>query len=179
MGWQVSVYGRWQGSYRFRRKRPPKSVRDALMLKQGRCCYYCDREFGSMFRWRGKVFRVSVEWDHIIPFCHVGNPIDNWVAACRKCNGLKSNLMFDSLAEARAYVRKMLRLSGVPRVCEIETEDQPQELSGMPAAIPAEAGLPEVVQPKVSHVRILEATLDYRFGPMRGYRLHPRLDPTG
>jgi len=126
-----------------------------------------------MYRRRGRPARVKLNWDHVIPFVHVGNPADNWVAACGRCNGIKSDLMFDSPEAARKYVRRMLDPREMEQYGESPTQAAPEEdLPGVPRELPTETGLPKVVLPKVSYDRLLAAPLERWEDCMRDYRLH-------
>jgi 5-methylcytosine-specific restriction endonuclease McrA len=94
------------------RQLPPISVRKAVLEEQEHCCFYCGRRLGEFYFRRGKPTRARIEWDHLAPFSYVNsNPIANFVAACRECNRAKGSLMFQTVEEARIYVKS--RVSGV------------------------------------------------------------------
>lgn len=61
-------------------------------------------------------------WDHILPFSAGGPTTDeNLMPACRACNGVLSDKVFDSIEEKREYVRSYKeahREKELPRVRE-------------------------------------------------------------
>ena len=88
-----------------RRKKPSRWIQGEILAEQKNCCYYCGEEFGSWFNRGGQIYRVSVNWDHVIPYCYNHNNYE-FVASCRKCNNAKAGRVFNSLQEARQYVRE-------------------------------------------------------------------------
>lgn len=77
-----------------------KEVRKAVLEKcQGRC-FYCHRQYTQekvLAHNLPRLYFNQLEIDHVVPHSKRGpNWINNYVAACRRCNQLKSNL---SLAE--------------------------------------------------------------------------------
>lgn len=81
----------------FRRRLPPKWIRDEILAEQGDACLYCERTFDG--------FEVKLQWDHLLPWSHTMNNRDhNFAAACHECNQAKSNLIFATVDDARAYI---------------------------------------------------------------------------
>jgi 5-methylcytosine-specific restriction endonuclease McrA len=78
------------------RRKPPKEIQEAILEHQMNRCVYCGNRFGK---------GVSLEWDHFIPLCSGESSDKNWIAACRKCNGLKSSMLFSTMEEAQIYIR--------------------------------------------------------------------------
>jgi len=73
---------------------PRLPIKKKVLEEQSNRCAYCDRPFIS-----------RPIWDHFIPFSYLqGSPHDNWVACCSRCNGIKSNLMFESVEAVRIYI---------------------------------------------------------------------------
>lgn len=88
----------------FKRKRPPKWLRDAVLEEQHNKCLYCGREFGMQCE-NGDFIHVKIHWDHVIPFSYNGNNYD-FVAACPRCNIRKGARVFGSAAEVRAFLKE-------------------------------------------------------------------------
>lgn len=102
------------------RKLPPPSQRKHILAEQQGRCFWCDFPFGSWRRYKGKLRRLKIEWDHMLPWSHSrDNSVDNFVASCHLCNGIKSNLVFATVEEVRQHVESYYRrvreadLSGV------------------------------------------------------------------
>lgn len=92
----------------FQRKGPSVAGRKSILAKQGNCCLYCERPFGSSVFYKGKPRKVVLVWDHLVPFAYAADNKDsNFVAACSLCNGFKSDKVFQTLEEARVYVYQM------------------------------------------------------------------------
>lgn len=78
-----------------RRRKPGKWIQVKVLAEQGNLCAYCDKY----------LLKSDTEWDHFIPYSYSGdNPDDNWVAACRRCNRLKSSMIFGSVDDVRIYI---------------------------------------------------------------------------
>lgn len=77
--------------------------RDRVVADQGGLCIYCGLWFGSTVTRRGKESVLQVHMDHLVPFCWDGN--NNVLAACQVCNGIKHDLIFRTLEEARAMIQ--------------------------------------------------------------------------
>lgn len=109
--WHSRVYR--SGEAAGRRRPPPKSTRDAVLERQENRCLYCGGEFGGWASRHGKLVAVRIAWDHSVPFSYLQrNPDSNWVAACTVCNGIKSNLIFDSLIEAQDFIKHQRHIKG-------------------------------------------------------------------
>lgn len=78
------------------RTMPALAVRRHILNHQNHQCLYCG---GSL---RGK---KRINYDHFIPFAYSAtNSKLNFVASCRKCNAIKSSLIFNSIQEARIHI---------------------------------------------------------------------------
>ena len=81
-----------------------KRIRDA----QHNRCIYCGVDLDG-WEWnerRQQYAKVQVQYDHFVPYSYEqASEPPNIVAACRRCNGIKSNLMFKTLKEAIVYVQ--------------------------------------------------------------------------
>jgi len=87
------------------RKVPGKLYQQAQLDRQANRCFYCLRQFGDLMRWRKKLRTLIVHWDHLVPFVYLQtNPLENFVAACQICNGIKHSKVFQTVQEARQYV---------------------------------------------------------------------------
>lgn len=88
-----------------RRKQPKKSARQAVIAAQGNLCLYCDLEFGSVVYRRGKPVKLKRHWDHVVPYSYSQNNCpENVVAACHVCNLIKSDLVFETLEQAKEHI---------------------------------------------------------------------------
>ena len=62
---------------------------------------------------------LRVVWDHLEPYCYKANNDDsNFVAACHICNGIKTDLCFRYVEDARKYIRERIEVKGY-RITEI------------------------------------------------------------
>jgi hypothetical protein len=84
-------------------KRTPLPVRKVLE-RDNLTCQYC----GDNPR---ETAGLELHIDHVKPFSHGGsNRPDNLVVACKRCNLLVSNLVFDSFWDKRQYIRQQVGL---------------------------------------------------------------------
>ena len=91
-----------------RKKAKKKDKKDILYVQNNRCLY-CEMEFGSSYFYKGKRQNRRVNWDHLVPFSYSQNNYSyNYVAACNLCNSIKSNLVFQTVDEARVYIKTQL-----------------------------------------------------------------------
>ena len=90
------------------RRHPNAEEKRGILEFQGDRCVYCERLFGSAVIKEGRLLFLKVTWDHLVPYSFSQNNYAyNFVAACQICNGIKSDLMFATLEEARVYVRAL------------------------------------------------------------------------
>lgn len=128
------------------RKRPSKKRQRELVIKQGGKCFYCGLEFGSYFEWQYQLVCVRKTFDHLLAFCYSGNSSDdNFVASCFECNGLKSGKVFDSIKEAKDYVKKRRIQKGLP-------------LSRVRKVIYSKEDVAKVLSSKMQDEKLLEAS---------------------
>jgi len=87
------------------RKGPSAEWRRHILSDQQERCFYCKRRFGSTI-WRGpKRVTLRLNWDHVSPWVYsLSNKDQNFVAACHVCNGIKRDMIFDSVEKALAYI---------------------------------------------------------------------------
>jgi 5-methylcytosine-specific restriction endonuclease McrA len=86
------------------RAKPTAHEMRRILDDQGHCCIYCQRPFNSWVyrRKNSRPVRLTLEWDHLVPFSYsYNNNAANFVAACKPCNGIKSSKMFATLEDAR------------------------------------------------------------------------------
>ena len=96
-----------------RRHLPPKRERDRLLAEQGHRCFYCDMPFNITRHRNGKPVGLKINWDHKLPWSATqNNSSANFVAACHVCNGIKSNLHFQTVDEARIALADKRREKG-------------------------------------------------------------------
>lgn len=89
------------------RRRPSAAMARHILAEQGNSCLYCDRPFDSVVWYGGKVRTIKLRWDHMVPWNYGRDNRDcNFAAACQICNSIKSNRMFMTVEEVRAYVQK-------------------------------------------------------------------------
>jgi len=97
-----------------RRKGPNAEERRVILELQGNRCLYCELLFGAPVERRNRLLFLKVNWDHFVPFSYTQNNYAyNFVAACQICNGIKSNLMFKTLEEARVYIHAIRQAKDV------------------------------------------------------------------
>ena len=97
-----------------RRTRPGKVLQREILERQGGRCLYCCKEFGSLYFRHGKMGRLRIHWDHMVPYAYINaNDGANFAAACNLCNLFKSSLVFQTLDEARIYVKARAESKGV------------------------------------------------------------------
>lgn len=88
-----------------KRKKPPLSVRLAVLESQDNRCLYCRNHFGTAVEVKGIMRHLIAVWDHFVPFSYsADNGGRNFVAACQLCNGLKSNRVFEHQEDATAFI---------------------------------------------------------------------------
>jgi hypothetical protein len=89
----------------------PKEMRERILTAQENRCFYCFREFGQFYRnqkTKDRLIRLTVQWDHLVPFSWLnddGNVNNNFVASCRTCNNIKGSILFQTVEDARIYVK--------------------------------------------------------------------------
>lgn len=103
------------------RRQPSTGYKRDQLLAQDHRCFYCNILFGGHRSWKGKIVKVRIEWDHLVPFAYLqSNPDSNFVAACHICNRLKSSKVFQTVEEARAYVetKRLTKEQSMRKLCE-------------------------------------------------------------
>lgn len=81
-----------------------------IAAETGFACAYCQVIFGSVVRRPGHAPMVTrMQVDHFIPVSWTGQEGDreNCVAACQICNGLKQDMLFDSVVNARRHLDRL------------------------------------------------------------------------
>lgn len=87
------------------RRAIPQKVRARILEQQDGRCFYCDRLIGSQAYYKGRVVRLRLHLDHLVPHSYNQNDSeDNFVGACHICNSHKSALMFQTVEEAKIYL---------------------------------------------------------------------------
>lgn len=88
-----------------RRAAPKLRERRRILEEQRNCCLYCGRMFGSIVMRKGRVHKLKLTWDHLIPWAfNQDNSASNFAAACHVCNGWKKDHVFKTLDEARVFI---------------------------------------------------------------------------
>jgi hypothetical protein len=96
-----------------KRRHPSKALRNEILSKQGHRCFYCDREFGSVYTHNKRETVRRINWDHFMPFAYLQtNPKANWVAACNVCNQIKHSRIFYDREEAKTVIAERTRVLG-------------------------------------------------------------------
>jgi 5-methylcytosine-specific restriction endonuclease McrA len=89
-----------------------KPEQSAILQAQHYRCFYCDQDFGSTHLRHDKPIKLTIHWDHQLPYAYSGDSRPtNYVAACQVCNHIKSDRIFVSEEDARttlALRRKQL-----------------------------------------------------------------------
>jgi|SRR6185369_17278754 len=99
-------------SCRARRKRPGAEKAREILSNQGNKCLYCLAEFGSYRTINGKFECVQLHWDHYIPFDFLETN-QEFVAACSRCNAIKSDKIFGTLFALRKFILERLKFDKV------------------------------------------------------------------
>ena len=85
-----------------------KKEKQAIIVGQDGCCFYCGLRFGDVI-WhpkRNKPFMPRIEFDHLICWSYSkDSEVGNFVAACSTCNRIKGDKLFDNSDQARIFVR--------------------------------------------------------------------------
>ena len=114
--------------------KPPIPLQEKILAAQGNRCLYCLEEFGTWRIYRKEPKLVRRVWDHLVPYSYLqDNPEWNWAAACSACNAIKSNKMFESVKEARAYITQELSYR-VPTVRRAD-DDEDEEAEVLPPKV--------------------------------------------
>ena len=97
-------------------KRNPLSKGEQRKTVEAQCrkCIYCSRAFGSLvFDNESKPVKLQERFDHFEPYAlRKNNRKENIFAACQICNSFKSDLVFDSLVDTRAFLARKWESSG-------------------------------------------------------------------
>lgn len=96
-------------------KRKPRTAEQErkILRRQGFRCLYCGSELGTWKKRNGEPVYLKTHFDHKLPFVtsHNNYPY-NYAAACHVCNGIKSDLVFVTLQDAREYIKYHRMLNG-------------------------------------------------------------------
>jgi len=106
----------------YRRKKPPLSEQRRILKAQENRCLYCDYPFGTYYFRNGKILKMKLHWDHLVPYVHSAQHKLNFVAACNVCNGIKSSKMFDTVEEVYYYVKYRREKKGIEYLSEEKSE---------------------------------------------------------
>jgi 5-methylcytosine-specific restriction endonuclease McrA len=83
----------------------PDYVKQAKIQEQGNRCVYCERAFGSPILHNGNVEILEPQAEHFTPRSASGRNVDsNLNYACHVCNRLKSDYLFETVQEVRAWL---------------------------------------------------------------------------
>jgi hypothetical protein len=111
--WKRDVYARGGGACESVRRQPSRAQKDACIALQGNVCMYCGLSIGSLVMRNGRSVKLRPEWDHVEPYSYLRqNPSTNWALACHVCNGIKSDLRFESLDDMRAFIIRQRERKG-------------------------------------------------------------------
>lgn len=114
------------------RKQPKKPKQEEILLKQHNRCYYCGFKFYGFVIWQSKLIYLRPAFDHVIPFIFTQtNQPENFVAACKTCNSIKSSKHFDTIQERITYVRNTRIEKGLPvsEMCgDVSTKNEVAEV---------------------------------------------------
>ena len=89
------------------RKRPSVMAIKKMIELQGDKCLYCDIPFKTAYIHpkKRKLMQTQMCFDHFVPYKYSQDNRDvNFVLACGTCNGIKSDLVFKTVEEAKAHV---------------------------------------------------------------------------
>jgi len=89
----------------FKRSLPSAEDRKRILEMQEGRCFYCSKEFGERYWYKGRYVRLKLHWDHMVPFVYSQNNHGyNFAAACHVCNGIKGALMFHDVEQAQVHI---------------------------------------------------------------------------
>lgn len=89
----------------FVRHIPTKFEQARILNEQDGRCLYCDQRFGQTKHRKGKPLKLKLHWDHKLPYAYsADNRASNFAASCQICNGIKSDLIFRDMEEAKAHI---------------------------------------------------------------------------
>lgn len=97
------------------RGRPSREAVRRMLYSQDQKCIYCDIPFGAMYKHpkKNRFMEVKICYDHFVPFKYSQDNGDlNFVLACGTCNGIKSDKMFNTMEDAKAYVESRRKAKG-------------------------------------------------------------------
>lgn len=98
----------------FQRRSLKRKERDLILEEQENNCFWCGREFGTIYTRGPKVYMTKIHFDHLIPYVYsANNHSRNIVAACNLCNLTKGSRVFRTVEEARSYIMQKLASKGV------------------------------------------------------------------
>ena len=90
-----------------RKKKPSPIIREQILDQQGFKCYWCYREFDTIYLRYNSISTLSINWDHVIPYAYSNSNADeNFVAACSVCNSFKSSKIFDNDEQCKNYLKQ-------------------------------------------------------------------------
>jgi 5-methylcytosine-specific restriction endonuclease McrA len=96
-----------------KRKRPSLAYQEARLIAQDYRCFYCERAFHSVVLRYSRPIPLKIHWDHFVPYAYSrDNSAVNFVAACHVCNAIKSDICFETLAEARIFIESRRQAKG-------------------------------------------------------------------
>ncbi len=96
------------------RQKLSEAQKSEILGRQKFRCIYCGRKLGdTVWDSLGKPITLSTCFDHFEPFALRGNENpENFMAACKVCNTLKSDMVFESLKAARMWLVEQWALKG-------------------------------------------------------------------
>lgn len=100
--------------------------------------------------------RYAEVWDHLIPWIHGGRTSEsNLYPSCRRCNGLLSDKIFNSIEEKREHVREELIRRGKWKFPG-DTSDRGSyiNLPSLPTVVPKKKILAKILRSEVSDGRV-------------------------
>ena len=90
-----------------KKSRVSPKVRGEVLERQDGCCLYCGDRLDEP-RWdseKAAYVMPGYVVDHFNPWCwDKDDRPDNLVASCRRCNSLKSDMVFRTVEDARRYI---------------------------------------------------------------------------
>lgn len=109
----------------------------ALIRETGECCYWCARSIGQPYPVRGETVALRLHWDHVIPSSAGGlTDITNVVPSCHVCNQWKSDRVFATEAEVRAYLEQ--RWNEPIHQPDVSGAEEPSVVADIAADVPSD-----------------------------------------
>lgn len=92
------------------------AIRRRLVAEQDGQCIYCEIRFDRREWLKAHLVKKTIHVDHFCPFAfNADHGLENLVASCSVCNGIKADKIFRDLNHAREYIQHRRFILGYTR----------------------------------------------------------------